>query len=384
MSTADADPVGPLWRAAQLFRAVGFVYALGFLVAVDGDLAHPGAAWALFAVLAAANLVWATGYLVGFGRRWGYVAIELAVSAAMMLSTLLVADRDWIAGNQTWPTTLWMTSAVLSAALLGGARWGLAGALVIGAASYTVKGSIPLNLGRSATMILLAAAAVAVGMSATRARSTHRRLTEAAAVAARSEERERLAREVHDGVLQVLALISRRGSEIGGPTRELAELAAEQERRLRRLIATGPARPEGSDPAYRDLCSALRDLASDRVDVSAPAEPVPLDAARCTELLAAVHNILDNVRRHAGPDAAAFVLLEDTGDEVIVSVRDDGAGIAPGRLREAAAEGRMGITRSIIGRVEALGGRAVLESAPGAGTEWELTVPAGRREGGSW
>ncbi len=119
---ADDDPAGPLWRAAQAFRGVGFLYALGFLVAVDADLLHPEATWALFGVLTAANLAWTVGYLRGFARRGVWVASELVTSAAMMLSTSLVADAEWIAHNQTWPTTLWMASAVLSAALLGGAR----------------------------------------------------------------------------------------------------------------------------------------------------------------------------------------------------------------------------------------------------------------------
>ncbi len=391
----DDEPVAPLWRAAQVFRGVGFLYALGFLVAVDADLVHPGLAWTLFGVLSAANVVWVAGYLIGFARNARWVAAELAVSAAMMLSTSYVADTEWIAHNQTWPTTLWMAGAVLSAALVGGARGGLAGAVIIGAANYFVKGEIILNFGRNATMILLAAAAVAVGLGASRARLTHERLTAAVDIAARSAERERLAREVHDGVLQVLALISRRGGEIGGPTAELAALAAEQERSLRRLIAAAPSgAPQRHAPdahgrtthfrtvhssttsgARRDIGAALRARATDDVHVSAPAEPVALDAATADEVLAAVRNILDNVQRHAGPAAQTYILVEDLDGEVVVSVRDDGGGIVPGRVQEAAAEGRMGISHSIVGRIEALGGTARLESAPGAGTEWELTVP---------
>ncbi|WP_026917571.1 MacS family sensor histidine kinase [Gordonia shandongensis] len=377
----DDDPVGPLWRAAQIFRAVSFVYALGFQIAVNGDLDHPGVTWILFAVLIAANIWWTTGYLAGFGRRTWFVTIEVLVSAAMMISTSAVADADWIADNQTWPTTLWMTNAVLSAALLGGARWGLAGTVFIGLANYYVKGVFVLNFGRNATVILLAAAAVAVGMGASRARLMHARLTAAIRLAAESTERDRLAREVHDGVLQVLALISRRGREIGGPTEELAALAAEQERLLRQLIAAGPAASSTSHDAVRDVAAALRDLAADDVHVSAPAETVILAAETVDEILAAVGNILDNTVRHAGPGAQSFILLEDLDDDIVVSVRDDGVGIADGRLAEAADEGRFGVVHSIIGRIEALGGRAQLESAPGAGTEWELTIPAdGRQE----
>ncbi|MGB3697845.1 MAG: DUF5931 domain-containing protein [Gordonia sp. (in: high G+C Gram-positive bacteria)] len=374
----DDDPVGPLWRAAQIFRLVSFVYALGFQIAVNGDLQRPVVVWILFAVMTIANIWWTTGYLAGFGRRPWFVAVEVVVSVAMMLSTEFVATRDWIADNQTWPTTLWMSNAALSAAVIGGARWGFVGAAAIGLTNYYVKGVLMVNFGRNATAILLIAAAMAVGMAASRARLTHDRLAEAIALAAQSAERERLAREVHDGVLQVLALIARRGREIGGPTQELATLAAEQERVLRQLIAAAPPVSAAADDA--DLGRALRALASDRVQVSAPGEPVLLDAAVVDQVLAAVGNILDNAARHAGPDARAFVLLEDLDDAIVVSVRDDGVGIEPGRLAEAVDEGRMGISRSIIGRIEELGGRARLESAPDAGTEWELTVPVNRRK----
>ncbi|MCW2778954.1 MAG: histidine kinase, partial [Frankiales bacterium] len=98
---------------------------------------------------------------------------------------------------------------------------------------------------------------------------------------------------------------------------------------------------------------------------------LPARAAR--ELADAVAACLDNVRRHAG--GRAWVLVEDEGDAVLVTVRDDGPGIAPGRLEEAAAEGRMGVARSVRGRVEDLGGSVLVTSTPGQGTEVELRVP---------
>jgi signal transduction histidine kinase len=88
------------------------------------------------------------------------------------------------------------------------------------------------------------------------------------------------------------------------------------------------------------------------------------------------------VVQHAGAGARAYVLLEDLGDDVIVSVRDDGAGIAPGRLAEAEAEGHMGISKSILGRVRVLGGTAELDTEPGQGTEWEIRVPKGEDRDG--
>ena len=67
--------------------------------------------------------------------------------------------------------------------------------------------------------------------------------------------------------------------------------------------------------------------------MSVPADPVLLDAGVADELYAAATNALDNVASHAGPDAHAYVLLEDLGDSVTVSIRDDGVGIADGPAR---------------------------------------------------
>jgi signal transduction histidine kinase len=89
----------------------------------------------------------------------------------------------------------------------------------------------------------------------------------------------------------------------------------------------------------------------------------------------AVGASLANVEAHAGRAARAWVLLEDEGAELVVSIRDDGVGFAPHRLAAAVAEGRIGVSRSITGRLHDLGGTAVVTSAPGAGTEIELRLP---------
>lgn len=94
------------------------------------------------------------------------------------------------------------------------------------------------------------------------------------------------------------------------------------------------------------------------MSISLPDTPVRLRRWAATELDAAVGNALDNVIAHAGPGAHAFVLVEDLGDSVLVSVRDDGVGIAAGRVEEAARQGRLGISQSIVGRLTSLGGTA--------------------------
>ncbi|NDJ90107.1 MacS family sensor histidine kinase [Mycolicibacter kumamotonensis] len=371
----DPDATAPLWRAAQLFRLLSCLYALGFQIAINDDLDRPGAAWLLFAVLIAWSIACAIAYLHGFGRRPAWVIAELLVVVALMLSTELVASRSWVLDNQTWPTTLWASNATISAALLFGPVGGLPAAVVITAASAFVKGYVSLNFGRNATVIIELALALAVGMAAQTARRAHQDLQRAIRLSAATEERERLSRHVHDGAIQVLALVARRGREIGGAAAELAELAGEQERALRRLVSSAEFAQDTDAADTADLRALLSRRADERVSVSLPATPVLLAPGVAAELDAAVGNALDNVQRHAGDGARAFVLCEDLGETVTVTVRDDGVGIAAGRLDEAARQGRVGVSKAIVGRLAALSGSARLSTEVGEGTEWELSVP---------
>ena len=373
MAQRPPDPATPLWRAAQVFRLLSCLYALGFQIAVNGELDRPAIGWALFVVLIAWSAVCAFAYLRGFGRRASWVVAEIVVVVALILSTEFVASGQWALDNQSWPTTLWATNATISAAILSGPAAGMLAGVVVMIASTIVKGFINYDLGRNATIVIELAVGLAVGMAAQTARRAHAELEQAARLAASHQERERLSRQVHDGAIQVLALVSRRGREIGGQTAELAELAGEQERALRRLVSSADAETPAGE--MTDVGALLRKQASDVVSVSVPAEPVLLDTPTATELSAAARNALDNVAAHAGPQARAFILLEDLGDSVTVSIRDDGVGIADGRLDEAIGEGRMGVAKSIVGRMDWLGGSAKLTTAPGCGTEWELTVP---------
>jgi signal transduction histidine kinase len=376
------DPAAPLWRAAQVFRLLSCIYALYFQIAINDDLDRPAIGWALFAVLIGWSVACAAAYLQGYGRRPAWVIAELVVVVALVLSTGFVASDQWVAANQSWPTTLWATNATISAAILRGPIIGMVAGVVVMAASAASKGYFSIDVGRNATIVVELAVGLAIGMAAQTARRAHAELEDAARLAASLEERERLSREVHDGAIQVLALVARRGREIGGATAELAELAGEQERALRRLVSVGSSGLPAVASASTDLVTLLRVRASDRVSVSLPATPVPLDTAVATEVEAAVANALDNVVAHAGADAHAFVLLEDLGDSVVVSIRDDGVGIPAGRLDQAVAEGRVGVAKSIVGRMNWLGGSARLNSGPDTGTEWELVVPRrGERNG---
>lgn len=359
-----------------MFRLLSCLYALGFGFTVTADLDRPVGGWAVFIALIAWSVACAVAYLRGFGRRPAWVLTEIAVVVALVLSTELVASDRWIADNQSLPTTLWATNATISAAILFGPVGGMLTGVVVMSLGAVLKGHVSVDLGRNATIVIELAVGLAVGMAAQTARRAHAELERAARLSASVEERERLSRHVHDGVLQVLALVARRGREIGGDTLQLAELAGEQERALRRLVVAGEE--TAGDGAQADVGALLRRRAADRVSVSVPAHPVLLDAPVADQLCAAVGNALDNVEAHAGDGAQAYVLLEDLGEAVTVSVRDDGVGIADGRLAEAVREGRIGVAKSIVGRMDWLGGRATLHTGPGMGVEWELTVPRSR------
>ncbi len=85
-------------------------------------------------------------------------------------------------------------------------------------------------------IVLLLLAGAVIGYTVELARRGESALARAMAVAAASQERERLARDIHDSVLQVLALVGRRGREAGGEAAEIGRLAAEQEQALRALM----------------------------------------------------------------------------------------------------------------------------------------------------
>jgi signal transduction histidine kinase len=381
VAARGTDAVAPLWKAAQVFRALSCLYALGFQIAVNPELTRPGLAWVLCAVLLGVSAVCGIGYARGFGRRPVWVIAEIVLVVALMWSNRIVASTQWAADNQTWPTTLWATNPTISAALQFGPVWGMATGLVVMATNFAVKNYFTLNLSHNATLIVEIALGLAIGMAAGTARRAHAELQQAIRLSVAVEERERLSRHVHDGVIQVLALVSKRGREIGGGAAELADLAGEQERALRGLVTSADFSRDG-DATEVDLRILLSRRRDERVSVSLPATPVQLERYVADELDAAVGNALDNARWHAGPQARTFVLLEDLGDSVTVSIRDDGIGIAPGRLDEAARQGHVGISKSIVGRLESLAGTAQLSTDLGEGTEWELSVPRRGHNGG--
>ncbi len=358
----------PLWRGLVVYRVVALVAAVVNLVRGLDAWARP----ALGIAVVVAMAVW-TAYSSWRYLRTGDPATavaDLGLTALATASTLLVDTPARIAGGGAVITTVWSAGPVLALAIALGWRGGLTGALVSIGVLFGVRQAVDTDLLFDAQLLLVAG--LAVGLAADTMRRSTERLRAAVAREAATAERERLARDIHDGVLQVLALVRRRGGEL--PRDELAHLAGEQEVALRRLITSSPEpRPDGTV----DLSSRLAGALPARASLAVPAEPVLLPAADADELVAVLREAAANAATHAGADAGLWVLVEDDDAAVTVSVRDDGVGIAAGRLDEAAAEGHLGVASSMRGRVAALGGTITLHTAPGEGTEWEISLPRG-------
>ncbi|MGW2324480.1 MacS family sensor histidine kinase [Streptomyces sp. NPDC001700] len=402
----------PLWQALTAYRVLTLVYALCLFVYSFHDYDHPLGAAAYMAVLTLWTAL--TFRMVSSAERCTrrFLIGDLGVAITGILLTPLVDTHDRIVeGTPTLPS-IWTAGAVLGFAIKGGWRWAAWASTVVCAANIIERGGFAQDTVHM--LMLVWVASVAIGYVVEVARASERTLERALRIEAATRERERLARDIHDSVLQVLAMVQRRGAAIGGEAAELGRMAGEQEIALRSLVATGlvtpprgaaddrtsgdrtgdaaddrdrtdattpvppcaplDALPEDADEPC-DVRALLAPHAGSQVTFSEPGAPVLLTAAAAGELAAAVGAALDNVRVHAGDRARAWILLEDEPSAVMVTVRDDGPGIPEGRLADAEREGRLGVALSIRGRLRDLGGTAEWISAPGQGTEVELTVP---------
>jgi signal transduction histidine kinase len=360
----------PLWRALTVFRLASLAY-VGALAVRDVDrYTHPIAVGALVLLMIIWTGVTAVAYARPAWRRWPLLLVDLGVVIAIVLSSPWVVGRQALGHGVPTLGVAWMAGPVLAWAVSGGRRRGTVAALLVAGADLATRERISQSSFTGVILLLLAG--VVVGHVARLAVTAEERLQHAVKLEAATRERERLARDIHDSVLQVLALVQRRGAHLPGEAGELARLAGEQEAALRSLVAGAPAAP---DATHADLRALLLAYAGGPVSIAAPAHPVPVKKAVADELARAVNAALSNVTRHCGSTARAWVLLEVDGAGVTVTVRDDGPGIAAGRLEEAAAAGRLGVAQSIRGRIAELGGTVTISSSPGHGTEVELRVP---------
>ncbi|WP_338894326.1 sensor histidine kinase [Streptomyces sp. TG1A-60] len=224
----------------------------------------------------------------------------------------------------------------------------------------------------------------------------HAQLLTQAREAGIQDERQRLAREIHDTIAQELAGIVTQ-LQAADKAREQPgqrEWHLEQARLLAKEGLTAARRsvaalqPVELDEAH--LPSALHDLArrwSSRhgipAFVEATGDPVPLLAEIEVTLFRVAHETLANVGKHAGATKVGLTLsyLEDT---VMLDVRDDGVGFTvPPHDEPPPGDGEGGFgLHGLRQRLDRVLGTLVIESAPGSGTAINASVPAIRRGGG--
>lgn len=369
---AAPDFLLPLWRSVVVFRLFGWTVAVGAFVREWDRYPDHAIAIAVLAMMAGWTAVVTVAYSTDAGRRSRMAAYDLVVTVGFIAANGLT--QPWADLHASAPilTSLWATGPIFALAVERGRDGGLIGATVVGAALIALRQRLGDQEIFNTTLFFVAG--VTLGYAATTTRRATAALREALAAEGANAERERLSRSIHDGVLQVLAIVRRRGTEIGGEAAELAALAADQEVVLRTLMTSRPRRTSGRV----DLSATLRLRATARVEVITPAGDVLLGRRTVEDIDAAVGEALSNVIQHAGSAARAWVTVEDLGEQAMVSVRDDGVGISADRLEAAKRGGHLGVAQSIRGRIIDLGGTVELRTSPGGGTEWELTVPKAR------
>ena len=351
-----------LWRAVAVYRLAALLYAAASMAAFSDGYARPALGWAVLVAMTVWTAAAAYLYADRRRRRWPLLVTDLLLTVAALLSSVAVLTEQAILDGDPTLTVSWAAAPVMAWAVWSGWLGGGGAAVVVGAAAVLERGGASQATANSLVLLLLVG--VVVGYVVQLARRAEAAYAQAVALQAATTERERLSRSVHDGVLQTLALVSRSGDPA------LAGLAQEQERALRRLVSAGISPAPAGEADLVSLLPAGGDLR-----VAAPAGPVLLPAACANELAAAVAAAVDNARQHGG--GSVWLLVEDEGSAVVVTVRDDGPGIPAGRLEQAERDGRLGVAQSIRGRVRDLGGTVCVESTPGDGTEVELRVPRG-------
>lgn len=191
-----------------------------------------------------------------------------------------------------------------------------------------------------------------------------RRITGERAARIRADERAEIAARIHDSVLQTLTLLQKHAHD---PHR-VQQLARAEERELREWLY-------GDERSEESVIVALQHAAHDvearhgvHIDVVAVGD-APVDS-RVEALLAAAQEAMVNAAKHSGVQSAQ-VFAEVEPEAISVFVRDRGSGFDA----DAIASDRAGIRESIEGRMERAGGRAVIRTREGDGTEVELQLP---------
>jgi signal transduction histidine kinase len=215
---------------------------------------------------------------------------------------------------------------------------------------------------------------------------TNARLYERSRELTITEERSRLAHELHDAVSQKLfslrltaqaaaKLVDRDPARAKDELQQVAALAAEAADELgAAVIELRPAAlaEDGLVNTLRTQIRVLDRAHSARVTLDASSLKA-LPAAQEEALLRVAQEALHNALRHSGADRVG-VVLGRRGAGAVLRVKDDGKGFEPSAVRRAGRH--LGLV-SMRDRASGVGGRLTVTSAPGTGTTITMEVPGG-------
>lgn len=195
------------------------------------------------------------------------------------------------------------------------------------------------------------------------------------------EDRERIAKELHDGVIQSLFAVGM-GLEATGAIAEdeaMSDRIESAVAELDRVIRDLRNYIFGLRPgilADRQLDQALRHLIQDFQEKTGVVGVVELDgeiaselASRAADVIQMTRECLSNVGRHAGA-ATCRVSLRRDGDAAVLEIDDDGRGFDPSTPRE----GGQGLG-NLRTRAASFGGAVAIDSIRGQGTTVRITIP---------
>jgi signal transduction histidine kinase len=328
------------------------------------DLRRP---W-LAAVLVAAALVYTTLATVWLRHDTARLLRLPAVVGEFALATALVLGDGWAYGSgHAFSTSqplgsVWPLVSVLSVGVALGATYGIAAGVLLGLArlgAILANGVRHLDGGQIISLVstglFYTVAGAVAGYVAWLLREAEREISAARA-------REEVARTLHDGVLQTLAVVERRSTDV-----DLVHLAREQDRELRRYLFGDTTAVDST----RDLGVALRAGAARFEDAFAipttilvPDDLPRLRRSQVEALSGAVSEALTNAGKHARARRLTVFVEPANDGGLFCSVKDDGTGFDPGKTPPG-----VGIGRSIVARMAEIGGRAEVRSRPGHGTE---------------
>lgn len=204
---------------------------------------------------------------------------------------------------------------------------------------------------------------------------------------AQEQERQRVARELHDGVNQILSSssyrlnyleqqISAHDISLGQKVlqaKELVEKAMSEVRLISRNLRPSELDDLGLNSALRTLCNDFKDRTGIKIKVSSEDFARNLSPNVEMTIYRIAQEALNNIEKHAHATAVRLSLKADEDAFITLKIRDNGFGFDPDTVRKS-AKGGWGLD-NMRERASLYHGKVTLLSAPQKGTEVILTIP---------